>query len=117
MYHHKYGMCHVSLIKTCISIYLSSMACIIKAKHHHKQNINAKHQPTGTQKFLRGNPVTGEKTTEASLNFTSLTARGGNNPLQFTLPVYCWKENTTPFYTITFSAATGRGYNPYTPTM
>ena len=48
-----------------------------------------------------------EKTMEASLNFTSLNTRGGNNPLQFTLPVYCWKENTTPFYTITFPAATG----------
>ena len=38
--------------------------------------------------FLRGNPVTGEKTTEASLTseFTSpeLNIGWGNNPLQFT---------------------------------
>ena len=27
------------------------------------------------------------------------------------------RRTKTPFYTITFPAATGRGYNPYTPTM
>ena len=42
-----------------------------------------------TPRFLCGNPVTGKKTTEASLTskFTSpgLNTGWGNNPLQFTL--------------------------------
>ena len=45
-------------------------------------------QTIWTPRFLRGNPVTGEKTTEASLTseFTSprLNTGWGNNPLQFT---------------------------------
>ena len=45
-------------------------------------------KPHGHQDFLRGNPVTGEKTTEASLTseFTlpGLNTGRGYNPLQFT---------------------------------
>lgn len=45
-------------------------------------------QTIWTPRFLRGNPVTGEKTTEASLTseFTlpGLNTGWGNNPLQFT---------------------------------
>ena len=110
MYHHKYGMYHVSLIKafifqawhvSYIIIYLLSMAYIIKAKYHHKQNINAKHHPTWTQKFLRGNPVTGDKTTTTSLTskiyFTSNCWRE-KQPLTITLPVYCWKGQQPLLY-------------------
>ena len=50
--------------------------------------IDKMNQTIWTPRFLRGNPVTGEKTIEASLTseFTSpgLNAGWGNNPLQFT---------------------------------
>ena len=50
--------------------------------------INKMNQTIWTPRFLRGNPVTGEKTTEASLTseFTLLGLNNGwgNNPLQFT---------------------------------
>ena len=69
-----------------------------------------------TEEFLRGNLVTGEKTTEASLSsniyFARFNPSWGNNPLQFTL-----QENTDSVYTIDFPAPTGRGSNPCKPTM
>ena len=46
-------------------------------------------KPYEHKNFLRGNPVTGEKTTETSLSSKIYFARcnpgWGNNPLQFTL--------------------------------
>ena len=56
--------------------------------HYHLHIIHKMNQTIWTPRFLRGNPVIGEKTTKVSLTseFTSLglnTGRG-NNPLQFT---------------------------------
>ena len=51
--------------------------------------MNQKHQTIWTPEFLRGNPVTGEKTMKVSLSSKIYFARfdlgWGNNPLQFTL--------------------------------
>ena len=67
--------------------------------------INKMNQTIWTPRFLRGNPVTGEKTTEASLTpkiyFAKFNPGWGNNPLQFTLPSCRWKENKEFVYTIT----------------
>ena len=58
-------------------------------------------QTIWTPRFLRGNPVTGEKTTEASLTseFTlpGLNTGWGNNPLQFT-----YGEQRLLYYSVTF---------------
>ena len=62
--------------------------------------MNQKHQIISTPKFLRGNPVTGEKTTEDSLFskicFARFNPGWGNNPLQFTL-----KRTQNPFIQFT----------------
>ena len=68
---------------------------------------------------LRGNPVTGEKTTKASLTskFTSpnSTLAGATTPYNyFTSLLLEWA--TTLIYNA-FLTPTERGYNPYKPTV
>ena len=85
-----YAINHSFINETVINIYLSYTSYIyiyllyILHEHYKQKWI----KPYEHQNFLRGNPVTGEKTTEASLSskFTlpGLNTGWGNNPLQFT---------------------------------
>jgi hypothetical protein len=56
--------------------------------HYHLHIITKMNQTIWTPRLLRGNPMTGEKTTKTLLTseFTSprLNTSRGNNPLQFT---------------------------------
>ena len=83
--------------------------------HYHLHIIHKKNQTIWTPRFLRGNPVTGEKTTEASLTseFTSLGLKTwlGQQPLR----IYLWRTKI-PLIQFYFPAPTERGTNPYKPT-
>ena len=116
-----YAINHSLINEKVINIYLLYTSYIyiyllyILHEHYKQKWI----KPYERQNFLRGNPVTGKKTTEASLSS------------KITLPVSTLAGATTPYNYFTslllewattliyndFPAPTGRGYNPYKPTV
>ena len=73
------------------------------------KNINHKNT-----RFLRGNPVIGEKTTKASLTSEFYFARIKYWLGQQPLTIY-FRRTKTPLIQFYFPAPTGRATNPYKP--
>ena len=119
-----HGMYHISLSEAYIIIYLLYMAyIIIYLLYMAYMNIinrnESRIKPYEHKNFLRGNPMTGEKTTEASLSskitLPDSILAGATTPYNyFTSLLLEWA--TTLIYN-DFPAPTERGYNPYKSTM